>query len=325
MRIVVIIFLVMLFLAIVLTAGGVYFLKNPQRALSTDMNPVVDVGTLQAHVDVLTEGLGGFRNPEHFQILERAAEYIRAQLEGFGYDVDDQEFQVEGVTYRNLVAGFGPLDAPIVVFGAHYDVCGDQPGADDNASAVAGLLEVARLLQVHRPEISYRIELVAFSLEEPPFFRTENMGSAIHAQSLIERGADVQAMICLEMIGFFDDRPGSQTFPAPGLGLLYSTTGNGIVVVGDVKSRRLTGDVKGRMAGASSIPVYSINAPASVPGLDFSDHLNYWQKGWPAVMITDTAFYRNPNYHEPTDTAETLDYPRMAEVIKGVFVAVSTL
>ncbi len=325
MRIAARLFLGVLLVVTVCLAGAVCFIKNPRRAIVTASNPVLDEHVLRAHVTALTKDLGGFRNPEHDEFLERAAGYVREQLEGVGYDVSDQEFDVDGRTFRNIVAGYGPIDAPVVVLGAHYDVCGDQPGADDNASAVAGLLEVARLLQVHRPEVSYRIELVAFSLEEPPYFRTDNMGSAIHAQSLVDRGAEVRAMVALEMIGYFDDRPGSQSFPVPGLGLLYSTTGNGIVVVGDAGSWRLTGHVKGRMAGICGIPVYSINAPAAVPGLDFSDHLNYWKRGWPAVMITDTAFFRNPNYHQPSDTAETLDYARMAEVVRGVFVAVTTL
>lgn len=312
-------------LSIVCIGLGVLFLKNPVRAESTDLNPAVDPEVLRSHVVALAEGLGGYRSSEHVEVLERAADYVRSELENVGYKVSDQEFEVEGRTFRNLVANYGPVDAPIVVLGAHYDAYGDQPGADDNASAVAGLLEVARLLQVHRPELAYRVELVAFSLEEPPYFRTEQMGSAFHAQSLVDRGADVKAMICLEMIGFFADEPGSQTFPAPGLGLLYSTTGDGIVVVGDMASRRLTGNVKRFMAGIADIPVHSINAPASVPGLDFSDHLNYWKKGWPAVMVTDTAFYRNPNYHETTDTVDTLDFDRMAEVVKGVFVAVCSL
>jgi Zn-dependent M28 family amino/carboxypeptidase len=213
----------------------------------------------------------------------------------------------------------------VVVVGAHYDVCGDQDGADDNASAVAAMLELARLLAERRPTVARRIDLVAFTLEEPPFFRTDDMGSAVHARSLRQRGVRVAAMVCLEMVGFFSDRPHSQGFPVPGLSLLYPSTGDFVAVVGNLGSRRLTREIKTRMAGACAVPVHSINAPAVVPGVDFSDHLNFWLEGFPAVMITDTAFYRNPNYHLPSDTAETLDYDRMTEVVKGLYSAVCAL
>jgi Zn-dependent M28 family amino/carboxypeptidase len=184
---------------------------------------------------------------------------------------------------------------------------------------------LARLLAEHRPPVTRRIEFVAFTLEEPPFFRTDAMGSAVHARSLRQRGVPVAAMVCLEMVGYFSDQPRSQRFPMPGLGLLYPNTGNFVAVVGNLGGRRLTRDIKARMAGACAVPVHSINAPTLVPGVDFSDHINYWREGLPAVMITDTAFYRNPNYHLPSDTADTLDYERMAEVVKGLYSAVCSL
>jgi Zn-dependent M28 family amino/carboxypeptidase len=190
---------------------------------------------------------------------------------------------------------------------------------------VAAILELARLLADHRPLLDHRLELVAYTLEEPPVFRSRHMGSAVHARSLRERGVEVRAMICLEMLGYFSDRPGSQSFPAPGLGLLYPRTGNFIAVVGSLGGRRITRQVKARMAGASMVPVISINAPSLLPGVDFSDHRSYWNQGFPAVMITDTAFYRNPHYHEPSDTPDTLDYRRLAEVVKGLYAAMTTL
>ena len=151
------------------------------------------------------------------------------------------------------------------------------------------------------------------------------MGSAVHANSLALRGADVRGMISLEMIGYFSDEKGSQSFPAPGMSLLYSSRGDAIVVVGNSSSWWFTRRIKARMAGSGELPVRSMNAPAFVPGVDFSDHLNFWRHGWKAVMITDTAFYRNPNYHEVTDTPETLDYERMADVVTGVYAAITTL
>jgi hypothetical protein len=314
--------------AIVLLVGAALmaarFMVNPADPIPFDRELTVDPKDLQRHVEALTS-LGGFRSAEYPQILERAADYIRQEWRASGFEVFDQPFEVGGTTYRNLIVSAGPERAPTVVVGAHYDVCGDQPGADDNASAVAAILELARVLAQEKPKLERRLELVAFSLEEPPFFRTRAMGSWQHAASLRERGVEVAAMICLEMIGFFDDRPRSQSFPAPGLGFLYPRTGNFIAVVGNTRSRELTRRVKATMAGACAVPVHSINAPALVPGLDFSDHWSYWRHGFPAVMVTDTAFYRNRNYHLPSDTPDTLDYPRMAEVVKGVYASMITL
>jgi Zn-dependent M28 family amino/carboxypeptidase len=206
------------------------------------------------------------------------------------------------------------------VVGAHYDTAGPLPGADDNASGVAGLLELARLLGTTPPRIA--VELVAFSLEEPPAFATPDMGSAVHAASLAAEGARVRLMICLEMIGYFSDRPRSQHFPAPGLGLIYPDVGNFIAVVGKLGQGAAVKRVRGAMRAATPLPVESITAPRLLPGVDLSDHRNYWDHGWDAVMITDTAMFRNPHYHEPSDTPDTLDFERMAQVVTGVHAAV---
>jgi hypothetical protein len=301
-----------------------WVLVNPARPVPSVAVVAPLPADLRRHVEALTD-LGGFRSYQHPDVLDRAADYISSQWRAAGFEVEEQAYEVDGVTVRNLVTGYGPETSSVVVLGAHYDVCGDQDGADDNASAVASVLELARLLGEHRPTVARRIELVAFTLEEPPFFRTGDMGSAVHARSLRQRGVRVAAMLCLEMVGYFSDRPHSQRFPAPGLGLLYPHTGDFIAVVGNLGSRRLTHEVKARMAGVSAVPVHSINAPALLPGVDFSDHLSYWREGIPAVMVTDTAFFRNPNYHLPSDTADTLDYDRMAEVVRGLYSAVCWL
>ena len=299
-------------------------LTNPVKARPFASGVSADPSSLRSDVEALT-GLPGFRCFERPDDLDRAASWVRSALEESGLPVEEQPFGVGGWTYKNFVARYGPVSAPLLVIGAHYDVCGEQPGADDNASAVAGLLELARLLGQHHPEVGYRIGLALWPLEEPPNFRTEDMGSAVHASSLAQSKADVRGMICLEMLGYFSDKPGSQSYPAPGMGLLYPSRGNFISVVGNVSSWGFTRSVKGWMAGATELPVRSINAPALVPGVDFSDHLNFWKHGWNAVMITDTAFFRNPNYHEVTDTPDTLDYERMAQVCTGVYAAVTTL
>jgi Zn-dependent M28 family amino/carboxypeptidase len=176
-----------------------------------------------------------------------------------------------------------------------------------------------------RERLSHRVELVAFALEEMPFFGTGAMGSAVHAASLRASGRRVRAMICLEMLGCFDDRRGSQRFPFPLLRLFYPSRGNFIAVVGNAGGIGIVRRVKRSMRAGSNLPVHSINAPAIVPGVDLSDHRSYWREGFPAVMITDTAFYRNDRYHSAADTPETLDYPRMAEVVRGAWNAVVDL
>jgi hypothetical protein len=301
-----------------------YLMTNPVNARHFPSEVRADPSRLQSDVEALT-GLPGYRCFERPDDLDRAADWAKSSLVASGLPVEEQAFVVGGLTFKNFFARCGPTRAPVLVVGAHYDVCGYQPGADDNASAVAGLLELARLLERHRPEMSRRIELALWPLEEPPNYRTPAMGSAVHARLLAEGGARIRGMICLEMLGYFSDEPGSQAFPIPGMGLLYPTRGNFIAVVGNGSSWRFTREVKARMAGATELPVRSINAPALVPGVDFSDHYNFWKQGWDAVMVTDTAFYRNPNYHQMTDTAETLDYERLAHVVTGIYAAMTTL
>ena len=303
---------------------GAAMVTNPIKVRSLVIEAVADPERLEADVAELT-GLPGFRCFERPEDLSRAAEWSKRELMASGLPVEEQSFGVGDLEFRNLIAHYGLDEGPVLVIGAHYDVCGEQPGADDNASAVAGLLELARLLGKHKPEVANRIELALWPLEEPPNFRTPAMGSAVHANSLALRGVKVSGMISLEMIGFFSDEPGSQAFPAPGMSLLYSSRGDSIVVVGNSSSWWFTRRVKARMAGSTQLPVRSINAPAFVPGVDFSDHLNFWRHGWDAVMVTDTAFYRNPNYHQITDTPDTLDYKRMAQVVTGVYTAITTL
>lgn len=293
------------------------------RGAASNDRPPVDAARLEAHVRMLSETLGP-RDEGHPENLDRAAAYLRQEFErAQAASVSEQPFQAHGRTYRNVIASFGPQTRELIVVGAHYDTAGPLPGADDNASGVAGLLELAYLLGKASPAV--RVELVAFALEEPPYFRTPLMGSAIHASSLKERGVSVRAMFSLEMIGYFNDQAGSQHYPLSLLKAFYPSTGNFIVVVGKLGQGRVLRRVKEAMISASPLPVYSINAPRTIPGVDFSDHLNYWNEGYDAVMITDTAFYRNQNYHTFNDRPETLDYNRMAMVVQGVYAAVTAL
>ncbi len=281
----------------------------------------VSVDALRAHVTALTQ-VGPPRNCANVASLDRAADYILAEFGKTGAKSWFQYYSHEKRDFKNVVLQVNPGAVEWVVVGAHYDVCGELPGADDNASGVAGLLELARLLVPSWPAGGAGLELVAYTAEEPPYFGTGYMGSAGHAHYLAKQGKKVRAMIALEMIGYFTDVRHSQRYPLKEMSQAYPDTGNFIAVAGRTRERALLAKVKAAMTGAGPLPVETIAAPASVKGVDFSDHRNYWEAGYPAIMVTDTAFYRNPNYHTAGDTIETLDFPRMAEVVNGVRAAI---
>jgi len=244
-----------------------------------------------------------------------APEYIAGEFRASGGVVSEQKFDVRKQTFENVIATFGPDDgkSPLIVIGAHYDAFNNLPAADDNASGTAGIIELARLLGTAK--LARPVMVVAYANEEPPFFASENMGSFVHAASVADRTVD--AMICLEMIGYFGHE---QLWHSWVLSLLYPTDGNFVAVAGGWHDRELTRLVKRGMRD-----VRAVSFTGRHDMLDASDQRNYWSRGWPAVMVTDTAYARNPNYHTIHDTAETLDYARMAGVVDGVFNAVTEL
>jgi Zn-dependent M28 family amino/carboxypeptidase len=281
-----------------------------------------DARRLKEYVTTLSGELSP-RDAGHPDNLDRVAFFIQEKFGEYSNHVEEQPFSADYFTVRNISALFGPETGERIVIGAHYDVAGPYPGADDNASGVAGLLELARLLA--EEELSLQVELVSYPLEEPPYFYTRNMGSFVHANTLKEKGVKVRAMLALEMIGYFKDEPGSQTYPLFLLRPFYPSKGNFIAVVGKLFQRKIVRTVRKAMRDATPLPVESINAPRLLPGIALSDHLNYWWAGFQAAMITDTAFYRNPNYHTALDTPDTLDYERMAQVVDGVKGAIHVL
>ena len=315
--------LLIVLIFLVLLLGVWFWVTQPLLSRAkTNTERTVDPARLEAHVRKLSIELTP-RDESHTENLDRAATYIKQEFRQTTASVTEQAYRVQGKSYRNVIAQFGPESAERIVVGAHYDTAGPLPGADDNASGVAGLIELARLLGRQQPPL--RVELVAFSLEEPPYFRTTGMGSSVHAKSLREQNVRVRAMFSLEMIGCFSDAPNSQHFPVGALSAFYPSTGNFIAVVGRLSEGLLVRRTKAAMRNAAPLPVYSINAPSFVPGVDFSDQLSYWHEGYSAVMVTDTAFYRNRHYHTAQDTAEKLDYKRMAMVVEGVYAAVTEL
>lgn len=294
-------------------------LWTPKPGLACE---AVDPAGLRQTVEFLTRQARErhFARPE---VLEQAAHSIEAQFRQAGGMVQSDAFTVEGERFRNVIARFGPPGDPVIVVGAHYDVQRGTPGADDNASGIAGLLELARLLGRNPP--ARAVELIAYTLEEFPNFGSENMGSWRHAARMAQAGIRPQVVVVLEMIGYFDSRPDTQSYPLLGLRYLYPDRADFIGVIGDLWSLRLVGSVKAAMQGCSEVPVYSINAPSFVPGVMLSDHSSYWLHGLPALMVTDTSYLRNPHYHRSSDLPDTLDYARMQQVIQGVAAVVRTL
>lgn len=279
---------------------------------------------LYEDVRFLTE-LRPFRNFKNLESLAQVVDYVKNEFEKAGLTIDLQKWTARGNEYTNVIGIYNGHKSKKLVVGAHYDVCGDQPGADDNASAVAGLLETVRLIGENKPNVDYAIEFVAFCLEEPPFFGSTEMGSYIHAQSLFEKGEDVIGMICYEMIGYFSDEPNSQSYPSRDLAELYPSIANFIVVVGIKAYDDFNNKVKSLMAKKAEIDVQLISFETGGDLAGMSDQRNYWKFGYPALMINDTSFVRNPNYHMSSDTIETLDFPKMSEVINGAYHAIIQL
>ncbi|HRE16766.1 MAG TPA: M28 family peptidase [Rhodocyclaceae bacterium] len=271
---------------------------------------------LRSDVEYLT-GVLGRRHHARSDTLRRTADFLKRSLVEAGATVSEQSYEVEGARYVNVVARFGPTGSDPLIVGAHYDVEEGTRGADDNASGVAVLLDAAHWLG-RRSDIQAPVELVFYTLEEPPYFRSEFMGSWQHASQLEAAGVRPRLVVVLEMLGYFSDASGSQSYPLPGMSLLYPDRGDFLAVVGHLGNPRVVRRVKSSLRAASDLPIESINAPAWLPGMDFSDHASYWAKGMPAVMLTDTSFYRNPHYHKASDLPHTLDYVRMAKVAAGV-------
>lgn len=254
-----------------------------------------------------------------FQRSIDIADYIKNDFEKYSPNISFQGYKVNGEKYKNVIASFGSQNAKRIIIGAHYDVCGDQEGADDNATGVTALLELARMLKDEK--LNYRIDLVAYTLVEPPYFRTENMGSYVHAKSLKDEKADVCGMISVEMIGYFSDKEKSQDYPLGILSWVYGKKGDYMTLVKKMGSGEFVRKFIKNYHETNQLKTEIFSAPKSLTGIDFSDHLNYWNFGYNALMITDTSFYRNKNYHEKGDTLETLDLPKMANVIEGIFLS----
>lgn len=278
---------------------------------------------LLQHLEYLT-GIRPFRNWRNLDSLKVASEYIENEFKKYGLTIQHQKWNYGKFEYTNVIASYQPELKKHLVVGAHYDVFDDQPGADDNTSGVAGLLYLAQSIAENQPNLPYGIDFIAYCLEEPPHFSTKNMGSYVHAESLCKSNTEIVGMICLDMIGYFSDEPNSQHYPAESLAERFPTVGNYIAVIGLEKHAAFSNEVHQRMTKAGGIDVQKINFPTNDGIAGLSDHRNYWYFGYDAVMINNTAKFRNPNYHQITDTVDTLDLKRMAAVVNAVLETISS-
>jgi Zn-dependent M28 family amino/carboxypeptidase len=301
--------------------------QMPHRSYTLPLPPLSDeLAEIRDHlagqVRDLSETIGE-RNLSRPGTLPATTDYLRRNLQLAGYAVTEQTFQVDGQRVSNLeVILSGNGDPETIVVGAHYDTAGTAPGANDNGSGVAGVLELARLLRGSK--LRKTIRLALFVNEEPPFFQTDNMGSVVYARQLRHNQVAVSAMISLETIGYYSDVSGSQKYPAL-LGLFYPSRGNFVGFVGNPESRDLVRRAVRTFRESAKFPSEGIAAPAAWPGIGWSDQWAFWQQQYPAIMITDTAPFRYRYYHTPSDTADHVDFEKMARVVDGIHKVVESL
>jgi Peptidase family M28 len=313
-------------LLVVLAAGygALHYMTGvPRRSPSGPLPALTDeeralAATLKRHIETIA---AREHNIRHYDELEKAARYIETTLASYGYSVGRQEFFFDDSPVRNIDVVIEPradiADPEVVVVGAHYDSAQGAPGANDNGSGAAAVIELARLLRDRAGTGGRRIRLVLFVNEEPPYFRTEDMGSLHYARALSERKERVVAMYSLETIGFYSSEPGSQRYPAP-FNLIFPDRGDFVAFVATLGSRALAWETIRSFRSHTAFPSIGGVAPAAVPGIDWSDHWAFGQFGVPAMMVTDTAPYRYPHYHRPSDTPDKVDVESLARVVKGM-------
>jgi len=286
-------------------------------------------GSVRAELEALVQTLAVTIGPRSYMDPANlaAADFVSNRLAALGYHVTEQSYHAGELPVRNVIAERRGAEEParVIVVGAHYDTVVGSPGADDNASGVAVLLELARLHAATR--FRKTVRFVGFTLEEPPFFRSRHMGSRVYARAIKERGERVEAMLCLESVGYYSQEPRSQSFPWPLFWLhwRYPTTGNFLTIVSNADSRPLQERIRDALTSRMALPVETYTGPWWIPGVDWSDHGSFWNEDYPAVMLTDTALFRNPHYHRSSDLPEQLDYQAMAELVTGLGQALTSL
>ena len=314
---------------VLLSTLWVVTVRMPGTSYRGDLAPLSSADaplrdSLAAHVQLLSVTIGE-RSDDRPQAAWAAADSIEVRLRAMGLSVARRPFAYSDRTYHNLEVEWRGTTRPddIVLVGAHYDTAVRAPGADDNASGAAGLLEVARHMTGRDPP-ARTVRAVFFATEEPPFFATEWMGSAVYAREAAARNDRIVAMLSLETIGYYDAAPGSQQYPPP-FSFFYPDRGDFVGFVSAIGSGRLVRRALASFRRAAPFPSEGAAAPAWVSGVGWSDHMPFWARGYSAIMITDTAPFRNPYYHTPNDTLDKLDLARMARVVRGVMAVIDDL
>ncbi len=307
--------------------GWLVMIRMPGKSFRGTAAPLsAEEKALRAELVDHVQKLGGEigeRNLARYPQLLAAAQYIEGQLTETGWKLRRDTYRVQGKSCYNLEAELAGQSPGIVLIGAHYDSVFGSPGSNDNGSGVAALLALARRFAGTHNERTLRF--VAFVNEEPHYFQTSEMGSFVYAGRCRERDDPIEAMISLETIGYYSNEPGSQSYPAPGLGFLYPRTGNFIGFVGNVASRSLLRDAFEAFRQHGQIPSEGGALPGAIPGVGWSDQWSFWQHGYPGIMVTDTAPFRYPHYHAASDTPDKLDYDSMTRVVAGLEKAIQHL
>lgn len=265
----------------------------------------------------------GERNMRRYPQLLAAADFIESSFVAAGLAPRRNSYELRGRACHNIEVEIRGSKPGILVIGAHYDSVSGSPGANDNGSGVAALLALARRF-AGKPA-AQTLRFVAFVNEEPPYFQTEEMGSFVYAKTCKARGDRITGMISLETVAYFSDAPRSQKYPSAGLGFFYPSKGNFIGFAANTTSRSLLRATVSAFRKTGKLPCEGASLPPAIPGIGWSDHWSFWQCGYPALMVTDTAPFRYPHYHEPTDTPDKLDYDRFALVVSGMESVVSEL
>jgi hypothetical protein len=309
-------------------AGAFYMIKMPGKSYAGPLPSLSDEEVtirdrLEEHVRKLAEEIGE-RNFWHDEALGKAALYIQEVFQKLGYQVLTQEFPVERKTMSNIEVQLSGVSSPeeIVLLGAHYDSVLGSPGANDNATGTAAVLEMARLFRDRK--LARTIRFVAFANEEPPFFYTELMGSRAYARRSRDQGERIVAMLSIETIGYYSDQKGSQRYPFP-FRFFYPATANFIGFVGNISSRDLVYRCIASFREHVAFPSEGVAAPGWITGIGWSDQWSFWKAGYPAIMVTDTALYRYEDYHTSEDTLGKIDFARTARVVAGLAKVVAEL
>ncbi len=305
-------------LAVLLSCAGLLLYWTPNLGFADSMNRAAIRAQLTAHLEYLSIRLGD-RSLFRPRNLKAAEDYVFSTFQRLGYAPQRRGHTCMGQEVSNIVAG-EPAAGGYYVLGAHFDTVAGTPGADDNASGVAVLLEVARLARSFQPPRPWTF--IGFTCEEPPAFDTPQMGSRVYARQARQRGAEILGMLCLEMVGYYRSQPRSQELPLSLRLLGYPTTGDFIGLVSDWPSKPLLKRLEAALKGGGSLPVVTLALPPGgqilLPEARLSDHANFWDAGYPAVMLTDTAFMRNPHYHGEGDVMANLDLAAMTELVLGL-------